>query len=321
MQRALGVEEPPIPFISSKTPTPSPSPVKHISSTAQKKDTTQSKDLHPSSSQQSKPLESDKQPGQDSSSTAKETSTPHPQQKTTQQQKVKDAISPAKSEPPTQTELSKEQPGIFGFRSGGARSRSPSPQPSVSAVSGKVLGFGSSLFSSASNLISAVQDESSAMQPTSRKSSSVSQSSDKSTPPASRKGSEASKDFPKLSTPPKQEQQKNQPTKATADQTKEKPTSSQSPKASPKLLPKACPICKVGLKREPPNYNTCTECKTTVCIQCGFNPMPHQPEVRKTEKLHLVSVNQHFIKMFSRLIMETNCTNIVLFMLCHTNYS
>ncbi|KAK2842186.1 hypothetical protein Q5P01_012386 [Channa striata] len=27
--------------------------------------------------------------------------------------------------------------------------------------------------------------------------------------------------------------------------------------------------------KDPPNYNTCTECKTTVCHLCGFNPMPH----------------------------------------------
>ncbi|KAK3549144.1 hypothetical protein QTP70_033349 [Hemibagrus guttatus] len=282
MQRALGVEEAPIPFISSKTPTPSPSPVKQSSSTVQKKGTAQNQSLHPTSSEQSKPPEGHKPPGQESSITAKEAmSTLHPQQKPTQQEKGKDSPSPAKSEPPTQP-APKEQSGFFGFRSGGARSRSPSPQPSGSAVSGKVLGFGSSLFSSASNLISsAVQDESSAMQPTSRKASSVSQTSDRSTPPASRKGSEASKDSPKLPATPKQEQKKpevTQPTKATVDSTKEKLTSSQSPKASQKTLPKSCPICKVDLQKEPPNYNTCTECKTIVCNQCGFNPMPHQSE-------------------------------------------
>lgn len=317
MQRALGVEEPPIPFTSSKTPTPSPSPVKQSSSTAQKKDITQSKVLHLSSSQQSKPSEGHIPPGQDSSIAIKETtSTPHPEQKPTQQQK--DSPLPGKSKPPTQPESIKEQSGFFGFRSGGARSRSPSPQPSVSAVSGKVLGFGSSIFSSASNLISsAIQDESSTMQPTSRKASGASQTSDRSTPPASRKGSEAFKDSAKLHTTPKQEQKKTevtQPTNATVDQTKEKLTSSQSPKASLKLLPKACVICKVGLKKEPPNYNTCTECKTTVCNQCGFNPVPHQSEVSKTSKLNFVSVNshQHFIKISSRSIMETNRTNRVI---------
>lgn len=287
MQRALGVEEPPIPFTSNKSPTQSP--LKQIFSTVQKKDITQSQVLHPSSNQQVKLSEDHKPPGQDSSTPAKETPlTPQLQQKPTQQQKIKDAPFPDKSEPPRQPEPPKEQSGLFGFRSGGVRSRSPSPQPSVSAVSGKVLGFGSSLFSSASNLISsAVQDESSTIQPISRKASSVSQTSDKSTPPASRKGSEASKDSPRLPTTTKQEQKKTEvthPSKTTADQTKEHLTSSQSPKASPKPLPKVCPLCKVGLKKEPPNYNTCTECKATVCVQCGFNPMPHQPQVRKKKK-------------------------------------
>lgn len=292
MQRALGVEEAPTPFISSKTPTPSPSPVKQSSSAAQKKGTIQNQALHPTSSVQSKPPDGHKPPGQERS--ANKTMSPHPQQKPTQQPKGKDSPTPSKSEPPIKPETPKDQSGFLGFRSSGARSRSPSPQPSVSAVSGKVLGFGSSLFSSASNLISsAVQDESSIIQPTSRKASSVSQTSDSSTPPASRKGSEASKASPKRPATPKQEQKNPevpQPTKATVYQTKERLTSSQSPKASLKHLPKTCPICKVDLKKEPPNYNTCTECKTIVCNQCGFNPMPNQLEVSKTDKIHFVSV-------------------------------
>lgn len=28
-----------------------------------------------------------------------------------------------------------------------------------------------------------------------------------------------------------------------------------------------------------PNYNICTQCKATVCNQCGFNPNPHLTEV------------------------------------------
>lgn len=298
MQRALEVEEPPSRVISRKLPTPSPSPVKQSPSTAQKKGTTQNQALNPSFSEQSKLLEGHTPPRKESLTPAKETTpTLHPQQKQTQQQKGKDGPLSAKSKPPTQPESSKEQTGFLGFRPVGARSRSPSPQPSVSAVSGKVLGFGSSLFSSASNLISsAVQDESSTMQPASFEAASVSQTPDRSTPPASHKGYEASKDSPKLPASPKQEQKTpeiTQTTRATADQAKNKLISSQSPKASLKPLSKACPICKVDLKKEPPNYNACTECKTIVCNQCGFNPMPHQSEVSKTDKLHLVSVNSH----------------------------
>lgn len=37
-----------------------------------------------------------------------------------------------------------------------------------------------------------------------------------------------------------------------------------------------CPLCKttklnVGSK-DPPNYNSCTECKNQVCSLCGFSP-------------------------------------------------
>lgn len=37
-----------------------------------------------------------------------------------------------------------------------------------------------------------------------------------------------------------------------------------------------CPICKNTklnfLSKEPPNHNTCTQCKFVVCSMCGFNP-------------------------------------------------
>ncbi len=78
---------------------------------------------------------------------------------------------PAKTDTPSKTEPLKkeEESSFFGFGFGGTRSRSPSPLPGASSASGKVLGFGSSFLSSASNLISAVQDEPSTTPPTSRK--------------------------------------------------------------------------------------------------------------------------------------------------------
>ncbi|RCU34966.1 hypothetical protein DVA76_18540, partial [Acinetobacter baumannii] len=51
---------------------------------------------------------------------------------------------------------------------------------------------------------------------------------------------------------------------------------------APKADQSPCPLCKVDLNvgsKGPPNYNTCTQCKTTVCKQCGFNPMPNVAEV------------------------------------------
>ncbi|XP_043944291.1 protein piccolo isoform X2 [Protopterus annectens] len=45
-----------------------------------------------------------------------------------------------------------------------------------------------------------------------------------------------------------------------------------------------CPLCKTLLNigsKDPPNYNTCTECKSIVCNLCGFNPTPHLIEVKE----------------------------------------
>lgn len=129
-----------------------------------------------------------------------------------------------KTEPSApEVEISKQELGFFGFGFGSSKSQSmpnkpsdtntgkrfgfgglteaPSPQ-SASSVSGKVLGFGSSIFSSASNLISsAVNDEPSKTPPSSRKGSTVSQTAIKSArTPSSRKGSTVSQ--ASLKTPP-----------------------------------------------------------------------------------------------------------------------
>lgn len=231
----------------------------------------------------------------------------------------------AKSEAPGKS--IKEESGFFGF---GARSRSPSPQP---AVAGKVLGFGSSFLSSASNLLSsAVQDDASNTPPTSRKGSTVSQTSNKTTPtpPTSRKGSAAPQDSKTPPTPRKdstvsQSSQKNATpptsrkssavpqttntavgvlatsaehtgdTKQPSAQKQEKKMSEspqlasapsvraktdQAKDKSPLLIPKTCPLCKANISSDPPNFSTCMDCKNTVCNLCGFNPMPHQKEVR-----------------------------------------
>lgn len=209
------------------------------------------------------------------------------------------------------------------------RSQSPLLPPAASAVSGKVLGFGSSFFSSASNLISSALDEPSTTPPTSRKDSTASQLSAKTTtPPSSRKGSSVSQTSDKITTSPSS--RKGSEVSLTSLETSKLPTSQKLSDASHKMhhsddkkvhpenieeqktdkkpvvslaqsttvsvtkdtvvpettstestksLPKACPLCTVDLQKEPPNYDTCTACKNTVCNLCGFNPMPHETEV------------------------------------------
>lgn len=205
-----------------------------------------------------------------------------PSTKPVQQQTVKNASSPSVSKAAPKAEAEQEQSGFFGLGLGGARSRSPSPQPAVSAMSGKVLGFGSSFLSSASNLISsAVQDEPST---TNSQAFSVSQTSLKAnTPPTPRKGSTTSYENQSVG------QKEDKKIELTADQNNKAPISQHKkgepsllmPKADkyPQPLPKSCPLCKVEIKKDLANYQICTECKTTVCNLCGFNPTPHQTEV------------------------------------------
>ncbi|XP_029471773.1 protein piccolo-like [Rhinatrema bivittatum] len=48
------------------------------------------------------------------------------------------------------------------------------------------------------------------------------------------------------------------------------------------LTKTTCPLCKTELNigcKDPPNFNTCTECRSIVCNLCGFNPTPHLIEV------------------------------------------
>lgn len=283
MQRALKGAE------SSEPSTLKAQPQSKVSVPSQnpsKKDTPHGKQMPPSANQPTKPTEGQK-PSSQSSTSAAHPSPQTSQQKLLPQQTIKGAP-PAKSELPSKPEPPKkeEESSFFGFGFGGARSRSPSPQPGSSSVSGKVLGFGSSFLSSASNLISAVQDEPSTTPPTSRKGSAISQTSAKTTtPPSSRKGSEAPKDSPDLpkshTLEEKMQQQQKKPQDTQKPMTTKESSSGQATKIdSPKFLPKACPLCKASLRRDPPNYSICTECKATVCNQCGFNPVPHQTEVR-----------------------------------------
>lgn len=161
-----------------------------------------------------------------------------------------------------------ESSGFFGF--GGARTE---PAKREESVSGKMFGFGSSIFSSASTLMtSAVQDES------------------KTTPPVSPKMQPAKESNPAAVQKPEQDrkQEPSQQTKAPpagqvkVDKSPNKATAPASQSVS-KEGPSPCPICKmtlnIGLK-DPPNYRSCTQCRSTVCHQCGFNPMPNVKEVR-----------------------------------------
>lgn len=153
--------------------------------------------------------------------------------------------------------------GFFGF--GGAKSQPDAAKP---AVAEKMFGFGSSIFSSASTLItSAVQEQ------------------PKTTPPVSPNMSPAKgvrspsiqKLGPQKKTEPAQQGETPPPEVAKSDQVQAKAAVASGDAAKPGQS--TCPLCKTGLNvgsKDAPNYRTCTECKSIVCNQCGFNPMPNE---------------------------------------------
>lgn len=162
------------------------------------------------------------------------------------------------------------------------------------AVTGKMFGFGSSLFSSASTLITSAVQESRTTPPSTRKMSAPAQVSDKmstspkpSPPPSPRMTSE--REAKPQAQKPHQENIQDQPQQAKAPPSGQakvnkgpEPAKPEASQAAPKVLQSTCPLCKAQLNmgsKDPPNYNTCTECKASVCNKCGFSPMPNVTQV------------------------------------------
>lgn len=287
MKRAVEASKPPtvVPEKSqtspSQVPTPAVGQLKDSSKlTTPHKDSPSSvvqKETSEAVTPQRKPSTSSMQSGKPETATAplKQTSAApkKPSQETleTGPKKPSDQASqPARKQSDSTAATQQESAGFFGF--GGPKSQ---PETAKPAVTGKMFGFGSSIFSSASSLItSAVQDQ------------------PKTTPPVSPKMSPA-KEIKSPSAQKVEQQKKTEP----PQQSRMPPTGqAKMDKAQPELPKGAvdsqvavkpgsstCPLCKIELNmgsKDPPNYNTCTECKNTVCNQCGFNPMLNETEVR-----------------------------------------
>lgn len=185
------------------------------------------------------------------------------------------------SEPkPTSKDKPKESDSLIGISSPKTRT---DPAKTTESVTGKMFGFGSSIFSSASTLISsAVQEDSRTTPPGSRKMSAPAQVSSKlsampqispkTTPPVSPKMSPAKE---AKAQKPEQSKKQEELQRIKQENITQKPSGPAKP--SNKAGESCCPLCKVELNigsKDPPNHNTCTGCKTVVCNQCGFNPMP-----------------------------------------------
>lgn len=171
---------------------------------------------------------------------------------------------------PRRQSKEQESGGFFGF--GGPKSQ-PEPGKPVEPAGGKMFGFGSSIFNSASTLItSAVQDQPKTTPPVSPKMAPAKMSPAKETKsPATQKHEEQKKE--------QAQEIKGSPLGQTKVD-KAPPQPGKTTTAGPVVKPgqSTCPLCKAQLNintKGPPNYSTCTECKNTVCNQCGFNPTPN----------------------------------------------
>ena len=199
---------------------------------------------------------------------------PSPGQKTPESRKMSGPQkSPDQTNQTGRKSTQQESGGFFGF--GGSKAKPDAAKPAES-VTGKMFGFGSSIFNSASTLIT--------------------------TPPVSPKMAAAKDTKQPVVQKAEQEKKPEQPQQAKASpspsvQAKMDKAPSETPQAAasqaaPKAGQSTCPLCKVGLNmgsKDPPNYNTCTDCKNAVCNQCGFNPQPNVAEVRTFKYLDIAA--------------------------------
>ncbi|XP_068526047.1 protein piccolo isoform X5 [Anas acuta] len=221
---------------------------------------------------------------------------------------------PAQPAPqPQQPQKTPEQSRRFSLNLGGITD-TPKPQPTTpqETVTGRLFGFGASIFSQASNLISTAGQPGSQTSGPAPAGPAAKQPQPPAQPPASQappKDTTQTQPSPK-SVPAKKEakpltSEKMEPTKVDSVLTTKgsdlekkpslakdsKPQAAEAKKPAGLSEPEkasqpkvSCPLCKTGLNigsKDPPNFNTCTECKKVVCNLCGFNPMPHIAEVQE----------------------------------------
>lgn len=193
------------------------------------------------------------------------------------------------------------------------------PKPPVATsqategVSGKMFGFGSSILSSATNLISGEEPKS----PSGSLPDSTIGSGSKSTPGSPPDSASPPETPPVYSKEPASPKPESTDGKVLTD----KPISEAAKTKEPQTTSN-CPLCKVELNvgsTDVPNYSTCTGCQKMVCNLCGFNPMPHLSEVRGMSFLKNSIPLANFlqsaqIKLYEKLALEYLGLSLVCFL-------
>lgn len=159
----------------------------------------------------------------------------------------------------------KQEESVAGKLFGGFGGLTESKPP---AAASQMFSFGSSLLSSATNIVTGDSEKAADSPPGSPPDSGPGSPPDSPfSPPGSPPDSDSAPDTPpaKLKKPPR----------TVSVEQQEKASAAR----------ESCPLCKSELNlgsADAPNYSLCTECKKNVCNLCGFNPAPHLGEVRNT---------------------------------------
>lgn len=188
----------------------------------------------------------------------------------------------------------KQDESVAGKLFGGFGGLTEAAKPPAAAS--QMFGFGSSIFSSATNLVTGAEGKETADSPPGSPVDSGPGSPPDSGPgsppdspfsaPGSPPDSDSCPDTPpaKFKRAPKSLSVEGEGKTPADDPTPEPPKASKPP--TPASAKENCPLCKVELNvgsADTPNYSHCTECKKMVCNLCGFNPTPHLGEVRNLQ--------------------------------------
>lgn len=181
------------------------------------------------------------------------------------------------SKPQAQT-APKQEESVAGKMFGGLTESAKPP-----AAASQMFSFGSSLLSSATNIVTGEKDMAADSPPGSPPDSPA--DSGPGSPPDSGPGSPPDSPFSPPGSPPDSDSapdtppaKSKKPPRTISVEQEEKASA-----APASTTRESCPLCKVALNigsADTPNYSLCTECKKKVCNLCGFNPTPHLGEVR-----------------------------------------
>lgn len=207
-----------------------------------------------------------------------------------------DSVKPSASAPQAAESVTgKLFSGFAGLKESSKAQAAPKPEESVA---GKLFGgfsgltdsskppaashmfsFGSSLLSSATNIVTGEANKAEEAPPGSPPESPVDAGAG--SPADSGPGSPPDSPFSPPGSPPDSDSAPDTPTAKT-----EKPPRTISVEREESPAPSvggSCTLCHVQLNvgsAEAPDHSQCTECKKNICNQCGFNPTPHLGEVR-----------------------------------------